>query len=212
MSTRGQGCPCTGGPPSAGDREGAQCQLRHWPTREAEGHGTFTASGPTRPLRSRLQAVEPCEQLPLTGGAPGEGPGPGRPWEAGPYGQEGVSRLLPGPGGGSHSQTPWAKIRQGGLPGDTPEWGKGAERPQLCPSPQAPRGILISDEVPLFPGSEQLAAAVLCVGPGSPPEDASCGRAPPLPPHRHSSPRPGARRQLSAAALLAQVAFETNRT
>ena len=106
LEHEGAGMSLWGGPLSAGGRDGAQCQLRHWPTRGAEGHGPLTASGSTRPLHLGTRAVQPREQLLPTGGAPGEGPGPSLPWEAGPCGQEGVSRLLPGPGGGSHNQTP----------------------------------------------------------------------------------------------------------
>lgn len=100
------------------------------PDREAEGARPSLAPGLPSSSGSGLQAVESQVRLLPTRGAPVEGPGPALPWEAGPGGQEGMSHPLPGPGGGSHSQTPWAKIREGGLPGDTPEQGKGAERPQ----------------------------------------------------------------------------------
>ena len=113
---------------------------------------------------------------------PGEGPGPALPWEAGPCGQEGVPHPLPGPGKGAITVRPHGqKQEKAGSQGTHRSRGP-VLRGHSGDLPAGPTWHPdLVREVPLFPGGEQFTGAVLCVGPGSPPEDASLGRAPPLP-------------------------------
>lgn len=130
LENEGAGMSLGWGPLSAGDREDARCQLGRCPTGRPRGHAPHCPLAcPPAPAPGSGQWSHRCGCSRL--GVPQER-GQARPC---PGKQVRVARKachIPsqGQGGGSHSQTPWAKIREGGLPGDTPEQGKGAERPQ----------------------------------------------------------------------------------